>query len=722
MIDATPPGGPPLRRLARGLVRALVALAALAGGVAAAACGGPGAGGDPPPPYVESGDLAAIGERGYLRVLMPPQRPRALERRALPLEVDRRVAEELARDLGLVPWIVYVDDRETLLAALAAGHGDLAVGRFRPTPQLAERLDFSVAVDHVREMVVVGEDREGEIEGPADLAGLRVVVPRGSQALASLEALALEVPDVEVVEAPPGTDDAALLELVADDEADATVADEDLLEAVLPGADDLVVAFPLGEEQPVAWALREGSPQLKEAVDGHLTRSALTAETDEPYRADLDEIRRRGVLRVLTRNNSATYFLYRGEQMGFDYELARRFARRLGVRVQVVVPRQPGQLVDWLLDGRGDLIAASMTVDPARQERVEFTRPYAQASELVVVPADRGVDEPADLAGKTVAVQRSSAHYPRLVELRRRVDFVVEEAPEEMETDGLIAAVAEGRYDATVVDSNMLDVELTWRDDVESGFPLGEPLDVAWAVPPGAEALHAAADEFLADQRGTSFFNTLKTKYFTDRRTVARQARAAVVGRGRLSPYDALFRTHAARADLDWRLLASQAYQESRFDPTARSWAGAVGLMQVMPRTARHMGVRGNLRDPAVSVSAGVSYMGWLLERFGAELPFAERLLFALASYNAGRGHILDGRRLASEHGYDPDVWFGNVERVLPLLEKRSVARRARYGYCRCTEPVAYVDAIHQRYLAYADIEELGRGRGEEGESEGRTE
>lgn len=715
MNDATPPGRPPLRRLARGLVRALVALAALAGGLAAA-CGGPGAGGDPPPPYVETGDLAAIGERGYLRVLMPPQRPRALERRALPLEVDRRVAEELARDLGLVPWVVYVDDRERLLAALAAGHGDLAVGRFRPTPELEERLDFSVAVDHVREMVVVGEDHEGEVEGPADLAGLRVVVPRGSQALASLEALALEVPDVEVIEAPAGTRDEALLELVADDEADATVADEDLLEAVLPGEDDLVVAFPLGEEQPVAWALRQGSPELKEAVDGHLTRSALTAETEEPYRADLDEIRRRGVLRVLTRNNSATYFLYRGEQMGFDYELARRFARRLGVRVQIVVPRQPGQLVDWLLDGRGDLIAASMTVDPARRERVEFTRPYAQASELLVVPADGGIDEPADLAGKTVAVQRSSAHYPRLVELRRRVDFVVEEAPEEMETDGLIAAVAEGRYDATVVDSNMLDVELTWRDDVESAFALGEPLDVAWAVPPDAGALHAAADEFLADQRGTSFFNTLKKKYFTDRRTVARQAREAVVGRGRLSPYDDLFRRHAARADLDWRLLASQAYQESRFDPTARSWAGAVGLMQVMPRTARHMGVRGNLRDPAVSVAAGVAYMGWLLERFGSELPFAERLLFALASYNAGRGHILDGRRLASEHGYDPDVWFGNVERVLPLLEKRSVARRARYGYCRCTEPVAYVDAIHERYLAYAEIEELGRGRGVEGE------
>lgn len=709
MTNQIPRPSPTTRRPPRPLLALLCALAAA---LAVASCGdrGPG-GGDSPPPYVETGDLDAIAERGYLRVLMPPQRPRALEERALPLEVDRRVAEELARELGLTPWIVYVDDRELLLAALEQGHGDLAVGRFRPTPELYRRFDFSVAIDHVREMVVVDETLADEIEGPEDLEGRQVVVPRESARLASLEALALEVPDIEVVPAPRELDATGLLDLVAAGDAAATIVDEDLLEVLLPGRDDLAAPIPLTEEQPIAWVMRHGSIQLKEAVDGHLTSSALTADTDEPYRADLDEIRRRGVLRVLTRNNPATYFLYRGEQMGFDYELARRFARQLDVRVQMVVPREPGQLTQWLLDGRGDMIAASLTVNPAREQHVSFTRPYAQASELLVVKKGSGIEEPADLAGRRVSIHRSSSYYPRLMELRQQVDFEIVEAPEDMEVDEMIAAVAEGEYEATVADSNQLDVELTWRDDIESVFALGDPLPIAWAVPPQAEELHAAADEFLGEQRGTSFFNTLKRKYFTDRRTVARQAREAVVGRGRLSPYDELFRTHSARADLDWRLVASQAYQESRFDPTARSWAGAIGLMQIMPRTARHMGVRGNLRDPAVSVAAGVSYMRWLMGRFETDLPFAERLLFALASYNAGRGHILDGRRLAREKGYDGDVWFGNVERVLPLLEKRSYARKARYGYCRCTEPVNYVDAIHERYLAYAEIKELRRER-----------
>lgn len=677
--------------------------------LAGAACDGPSPG-DGPRDYVESGDLAAISDRGHLRILMPPRNPRSVPR-ALPLELDRETARDLAESLGLTPWFITVGDRRRLLDALEQGHGDIAIGRFRPSPEAEERFDFSVAVDHVRQMVVVDSDLADEIETAADLTGRTVVVPRGSSAATSLEALTLDVGDIEIVEAPSGTPDAVLLELVSGGEYEATVADEDLIDIVLDDREGLAVAFPLSEEQPVAWAIREGSNELKEEIDGHLTRSAMGTDTEAPYRADLAEIRRRGVLRVLTRNNAASYFLYRGEEMGFDYELARRFARRLDVRLEMVVPPEPGQLVEWLLDGRGDMIAASLTVNPGRERLVSFTRPYTQVSELLVVPSGSAVDEAGDLEGRSITVQRSSSYHPQLVELSRDVDFEIEEAAEALEVDQLIEAVAEGDYAATVADSNLLDIELTWRDDVESAFALGDPLPVAWATAPDSTELHRVADEFLAEQHGTEFLNVLERKYFTDRDTVARQAKAAVAGRGRLSPYDELFRSNAPRADLDWRLLASQAYQESRFDPTARSWAGAIGLMQIMPRTALHMGVRGNLRDPAVSTAAGVKYMGWLLSRFEKTLPFADRLLFSLASYNAGRGHILDGRRLARQHGYDPDSWFGNVERVLPLLEKRSVARQARYGYCRCTEPVAYVTAIHQRYLAYAEIEELRPAR-----------
>ncbi|HEX2252587.1 MAG TPA: transporter substrate-binding domain-containing protein [Thermoanaerobaculia bacterium] len=690
---------------------ATAALLATALLLLAAGCGGAGPRADRPEPFVETGDLPDVIDRGFLRVMMPPQRPEALERRTLPLDVDRREAIRFAEELGLEPVFYSMADRQQAAEAVAAGHADLAVARLRPSDRLEDRLDFSVPVDHVRQMLVVPADRADELTSLDDLSGLQVVVPAGSIYPETMVTLQQEVPDLQVVTAEPGLDEEQLIYRVGEGTIAATVADEDLLETVLTYRDDVAAALALTQEQPVAWAMREGSMAMKEALDGFLTKSALTAEADGPYLADLDEVRRRGVLRVLTRNNPVTYFLHRGEEMGFEYELARRFARKLGVKVQMVVPREPGQLAEYLLAGRGDLVAASMTVDPARQRLVRFSRPYNQVSELVITRAGAGISGPRDLAGHTVVVQRSARFYPELRELAQEAGFDIAGASEETEADELIDRVARGEYDATVVDSNMLDVELTWRDDVESAFPLGDPLPVAWAVRPSARQLHAAIDRFLAEQEDSRFFNVLMAKYFSESQEVSRRARELPLARGELSPYDEQFRAWGRRTDIDWRLLVAQAFQESRFDPTARSWAGAVGVMQIMPRTALHMGVKGNLRDPEVSIRAGARYMEWLLDRFDRDLPLAERLRFALASYNAGRGHILDGRRLARERGLDGDVWADNVEAVLPLLAKRSYARQARYGYCRCDEPVDYVNRINDRYLAYTQIEERQRGR-----------
>ena len=154
--------------------------------------------------------------------------------------------------------------------------------------------------------------------------------------------------------------------------------------------------------------------------------------------------------------------------------------------------------------------------------------------------------------------------------------------------------------------------------------------------------------------------------------------------------------------DLDWRLITSQAYQESTFDPEAKSWAGAVGLMQLMPATARWLDIEGDLTDPTVSVNGGTKYVRWLLGTYADEdIPFSEKMRFALASYNAGRGHVADGRTLATQMGLDPNVWYGNVEESILLLSKPEYARRARYGYCRCQEAVDYVRKIEDRYKAY---------------------
>ena len=173
--------------------------------------------------------------------------------------------------------------------------------------------------------------------------------------------------------------------------------------------------------------------------------------------------------------------------------------------------------------------------------------------------------------------------------------------------------------------------------------------------------------------------------------------------KGQISPYDKLVQKYAEEYGFDWRLIAAQMYQESRFNPKARSSSGARGLMQLMPRTASSLGIK-DLDKPANSIKAGVKYLDWLRDRFSDELPLAERLWFSLAAYNAGAGHVHDARRLAKSIGRDPDRWFFQTETAMLLLSQKEYASKARYGFVNGEEPVNYVRDIKQRFEAYVEL------------------
>jgi membrane-bound lytic murein transglycosylase F len=195
------------------------------------------------------------------------------------------------------------------------------------------------------------------------------------------------------------------------------------------------------------------------------------------------------------------------------------------------------------------------------------------------------------------------------------------------------------------------------------------------------------------------------TKYFKNEhqmRAAASEERSDKTGQ--LSPYDPVVKKYATIYEFDWRLVTAQMFQESHFDPRARSWAGALGLMQVMPQTARELDA-GDVRQPEQGIYAGVK----LLARYAAmyrepEISELDRLQFALAAYNCGPGHVADGRRLAADLKLDPTRWSGHVEKAMPLLAKPRFARTARHGYCRCGEPVKYVGAIQSRYESYSTL------------------
>jgi len=449
-------------------------------------------------------------------------------------------------------------------------------------------------------------------------------------------------------------------------------------------------------------------------IEEALLRAPRTLATD-----DLDAIRARGFLRVLTVNNAVSYYLHRGERRGFDYELARAFADELGVVLEMVVPPRAADLIPWLTDGRGDVIAASFTVTPDRERLVAFSLPYLYVDEVVVGRSgEPQLASPSDLRGRELRVRSSSSYARTLAALAgEHGPFDVVHADESLQTEELIRLVAAGAIAATVADSHILAVESTYTPGVAGlltltaaepgaldtiGKPRREGKAIAFAVRRENPALRAALDLYVQTVfRGTEY-NLARRRYFETEKHVVRAVEAAA-DRGRLSPFDDLMRTQAETWGLDWRLLAALAFQESRFSPQAESWAGARGLFQLMPATARELGVT-DLTDPDESCRAAAQYLTELAGRFDESIPLDERLRFALASYNAGRGHVLDAMQLAADRGLDPHVWYRNVAEAMLLLEDPDVAGTTRYGYCRGSETARYVRDIHVRYANYVQL------------------
>ncbi len=678
---------------------------------ASPATAAPAPGAAPPPAPVPAapedprytGDLGALKDRGALRILVPQQlQPDRLPRGDLSLDYERRLAAGFAEAEGLRARVIYLPRYDDLLPALLDGRGDLVVARLTVTPERRRQVAFSLPLQLVREQVVTRAD-DAALRLPAQLSGRKLHVRASSSYFQTLTEIRARVPGLEIVPADETLDTERLLQRVAVGELDLTLADSDIAAEVQRYQPGLRVAMELTDARPVAWAVRPDAPDLLRALNAYLERTMIRGGPDQAYREDLEGLQRRRLLRVLTRNTPTNYFLHRGELHGFEYDLMREFAKRHKMHVQLVVPPAREDLIPWLLAGRGDVVAAALTPTPARAgSGAAFSRPYDFTGRVVVGrAAEAPLAGPAALAGRRLWVRRTSSYWVQLAALREQgVALELQAVPEEMETEEVLDRVARGEYDLTLADQRIVDLEMTYRDDLRPLLSLGEPVPKVWAVHPENRALHQALEAFLAKEYRGTFYNVTRNKYFRSPKRTRSAALESPARTGTLSPFDELVRRYAAQYGFDWRMLVAQMYTESRFDPKARSWVGARGLMQVMPRTGRELGFR-ELERPESGIHAGAKYMAWLEARFEPGLDRETRLWMSLAAYNAGLGHVQDARLLARAQGLDPARWFGHTEVAMGLLSRPEHARRARFGYCRGEEPVRYVHAIRERFAAY---------------------
>ena len=439
---------------------------------------------------------------------------------------------------------------------------------------------------------------------------------------------------------------------------------------------------------------------------GATSCSLLPGGLGHPIERDLPDLLERDTLRVITRNHPLTYYLYRGTRRGFDFELIQKFAQEQGLFLEVVIPPTWSDMIPYLYEGKGDVICSMMSITPERQEMVSFTRPYLEVQQVTVgtesEPPPQTLDE---LKGKTVLIRKGSSYEERLNQLRHNgIPLKLEYHDELNEVEDPVQFVARGRAPLTVVDDAIARLEQHFYPGLEIGVAVSDPEQVGWAVRPNSPELLAALNEFLERHNRSAFFNILKRRYFdnADRFLRHRTAYNAQFQDGQISRYDEFFQEAARETGVDWRLLAAQAYHESRFYPEKVSWAGAVGLMQVMPRTARAMGVS-DIYDPEKNILAGARYMRRLYMLYNDSATEDDRIRMSLAAYNAGIGHLSNARRLTRELGGDPTRW-SDVADALSKLEKPEYYQKDGYAFVRGRTVRRYVADVLHRYEIFSSL------------------
>lgn len=443
------------------------------------------------------------------------------------------------------------------------------------------------------------------------------------------------------------------------------------------------------------------------------TGQALLEDVQRPYTGDYDGMKKGKAVRVLIPYSITDYYLEGGQEKGLAVEYLREFEKRLnkGIKKEidkirvVLLPTSRGDLIPYLLEGRGDIVVANLTITPERQKQVDFSEPYrSDVREVVVTGKDHGeIKTPEALAGLEIHTRRSSSYFESLVKLSGDLEgsglepVKAVESDEALEDEDLLEMLNAGIIPATVVDEYKADLWLPLFENIKVHRTVGirEGADIAWAFRKDSPQLKQVIDDFVAETRiGTKLGNIFAKRYSSDISKIVNPK--AEDYHERLNELLSLFEAVGNKYNIDPMLLAAQAFQESRFDNKAKSRVGAVGIMQVLPSTARdrNVGIK-NFRELDGNVEAGAKYNRFVADHYFSdpEITELQKILFVLASYNAGPNRVARVRAKAE----DPNTWFDHVE--------WQVAKAAG------SEPVKYVKNIYIYYLVFSQLTEYERQR-----------
>ncbi len=458
------------------------------------------------------------------------------------------------------------------------------------------------------------------------------------------------------------------------------------------------------------------------AVSGCGINGKRSAKQQKKIKHDLEDIKKDGVLRVITSYSSTSYFIYKGQTMGYEYDLLKRFAKHLDLELDIQVSNDIDTMFTKLLNGDVDLIAHGITVTNQRKEMVGFSDYLYLTHQVLVQRKPENwrklkwselqaslIHDVIDLIGDTVSVRANSAYINRLSNLSDEIGgaILIDTLPGNLSTDRIIEMVANGDIKYTVADNNIASISASYYPELDIRVPVSFSQRMAWAVRPQSHQLLEELNDWIGTMKKGVEYYVIYNKYFKNERDFRRRGNSEYfsLNNNRISEYDDLIQASADTLGWDWRLLASMVYQESKFNPELESWAGAKGLMQLMPVTAERYGVD-DRSNPEESMKAATSVIKVLWDRFEDVPDTIDRIKLTMASYNCGYGHVVDARALAKSEKLNPNIWDGNVaESMLKLSYPENYNKSIiKHGYVRGVEPFTYVKQVFDRYDRYLQL------------------
>ena len=631
-----------------------------------------------------------------------------LPRSGPPQDIDLTYLKTFAKEQGLQFERISIDNFSDLIPKLIAGEGDVISANLTITPRRKSLVKFTEPFLETKEYLLMGKNSNSLRNGAA-LSGREIVLQKGKSYQISSLGLQKVYPKLKLRYIDNDITHEQIYDRLASGEYDLTVQDNNLIQTALDYRDDIKRSLQASSTNYVAWAVSPDNTELLEQLNTFLKVQNLIVSAKSSSDSQWQKIIQTGTVRFVLRNNLSSYYIWRGDLLGFHYELAKRFATDHKLRYEIIVAPDNVALIDYIIEDKADIALGFLTPTQQRRDKgITFSRPYHYASELLITHQGfPDIQSPVDLEKAKIYMRPTSAYWQSGLLLQQQAPNVkLIAVAEDQETESIIADVAAKKYQMTIADSHIVNIEMTFRDNIKSLMALGEPKAQSWAIKKGNDQLLANVDAFIKKYYKGLFYNVIYNKYFKNSQRLAQQYSDydQLKLTGVLSPYDKFVKKYALQYSFDWRLLVAQMHQESRFDPKATSVVGAKGLFQLMPRTAEELGIT-NVYVPEQGIKAGVKYMDWVRERMVKNGVQDDQLIwFTLASYNAGAGHVRDAMSLAKQKGWRSDIWFDNVEKAMLLLSQSKYAAKARYGYVRGEEPVTYINEIKRRFETYQNI------------------